>query len=248
VILDNALSDVEIKEIKSDLDKLNRKFGKEKKHTVHKMFFESSMATVRLIDTNITSDFAEFVISDIPGYDRSGTSLCAHVFHNSAYSIHPGSKGQASNYHTDDPLQNVVLPIGYKLPESVRLPVLAMTYMIWLSDCLEESNGPTKIIPGSHRFGRACSLKVIEDEKLVPVFAVGKAGTAVLINSQVWHSGSANTSLVARDTLQISWGRRIIGHKYGTIMDYKMPQSVIKNIKSEKLKQRLGYLPNGAYS
>jgi len=43
----------------------------------------------------------------------------------------------------------------------------------------------------------------------------GKKGTAVLINSNIWYRGCENTSDIARETLQITYARRIIGHKHG---------------------------------
>lgn len=126
------------------------------------------------------------------------------------------------------------------LPVAIKLPVLAVTYMIWLSDCLEPANGPTYIVPSSHRWGKV--VEPILAEKLgLP--ACGKAGTAVLVNCQTWHRGCENTSNVARETLQLTYALRIIGHKFGSIMNYQMPEHVLKG-----RRERFGFLEGGAYS
>lgn len=122
--------------------------------------------------------------------------------------------------------------------------MLACTWMCWLSDCDDPSNGPTWVVPGSHRFGRPVDSELAEK---LAIPACGKAGTCVLINNQVWHRGSANTSDIPRDTLQLTFARRIIGHKHKTIMNYLMPTHVYAN-KSDKIKERLGWLQGGAYS
>lgn len=193
------------------------------------------------------SELAERVIADVPGYAdaRACNSLCAHVFHATAFSIPPGGRGQATGWHTDDPLHNVCLPKGYRLPDSVHLPVLACTYMIWLSNVPDVAHGPTHVVPGSHRWGRPCAEDAVPIHDVVA--ATGPPGTAVLINSQTWHRGAANLSTVPRDTLQLSWGRRLVGHKYQGIMNYVMPEHVYRHA-SETLKRRLGFLPKGAYS
>jgi ectoine hydroxylase-related dioxygenase (phytanoyl-CoA dioxygenase family) len=167
-----------------------------------------------------------------------------HLIHNNAFSVPPNGRGQAPSWHTDDPLQQVIIPDGKVLPDWVKLPCLVATYMIWLSDCTTVENGPTHIVPGSHRFGKNINYEFAE-EHAIP--ACGKAGTAVLVNSQTWHRGCANTSKNARDTLQLTFGRRIIGHKHKTIMNYKMPDHVFRD-QNEKTLKRLGFLQGGAYS
>lgn len=256
VILDNALNPEIIDELKSDLHNINNKHQhlksekdkkkdqKGKRHDVYKCFFENSKATVDIIENSKLTDFAQYVIGDVPGLREGSNSLAAHVIHNNAFIVPPGGRGQAPSWHVDDPLQQVIIPNGYILPPCIRLPVLVCTYMIWLSDCDTPENGPTYVVPGSHRFGRPVNSSEA-DKKGIPM--CGKAGTAVLINANVWHRGCENKSSVSRETLQITFGRRIIGHKHKTIMDYKMPEHVYKG-RSDKLKERMGFLQGGAYS
>lgn len=228
----------------SKSEKNKKKDEKGKRHDVYKCFFENSRATVDIIENSKLTDFAQYVISDVPGLREGSNSLTANVIHNNAFIVPPGGRGQAPSWHVDDPLQQVIIPNNYSLPPNIRLPVLVCTYMIWLSDCDTPENGPTYVVPGSHRFGRQVN-PTEADRKGIPM--CGKAGTAVLINSNVWHRGCENKSSISRETLQITFGRRIIGHKHKTIMDYQMPSHVYQG-RSDKLKERMGYLQGGAYS
>ena len=256
IILDNALQPDILNKLKNDLlnvhnnfqsskpEKAKKKDQKGNRHDVYKCFFENSPATVDVIENSKLTDFAQYVIADVPGLREGSNSLTAHVIHNNAFIVPPGGRGQAPSWHVDDPLQQIIVPNGYSLPPNIRLPVLVCTYMIWLSDCVTPENGPTFVVPGSHRFGRTINLDEA-NRKGIPM--CGKAGTAVLINSNVWHRGSENKSSVPRETLQITFGRRIIGHKHKTIMDYQMPSHVYEG-RSDILKQRMGFLQGGAYS
>ncbi len=256
VILDDAIPAEQLIKLKNELQichethqqkksqKNIKKDEKGNRHDVYKLFFENSPTTVDIIENSKLADFAQYVIGDVPDSWPNNTSLTAHVIHNNAFIVPPGGRGQAPSWHVDDPLQQVIVPPNYTLPPYIRLPVLSGTYMIWLSDCDTPDNGPTYVVPGSHRFGRLINPK--EADRLgVPL--CGKAGTAIFINSNVWHRGCENKSNVPRETLQISWARRIIGHKFGTIMNYQMPSHVLEG-RSEIAKKRLGFLQGGAYS
>lgn len=256
IILENALTSKMIADLRNDLDNANtqfkmcqsskdaKKYEKDIRHKVHKCFFENSRATVDLIENSKLTDFAQYVIGDVPGARPNGNSLTAHVIHNNAFIVPPGGRGQAPSWHVDDPLQQIIIPNNYVLPPYIRLPVLNASYMIWLSDCDTPDKGPTYIVPGSHRYGRPIN-NVEAERKGIPT--CGKAGTAVLVNANVWHRGCANTSNVPRETLQITFARRIIGHKFKSIMNYQMPSHVLEG-RSDTLKQRLGFLEGGAYS
>ena len=246
IILNGALDSDVISGLKSDLKNAEKKLTYKKttsdRHNVHKCFFENSPKTVDLIESSILVDFAQYLIADVPG--ARGNTLSAHLIHNNAFSVPPGGRGQAPTFHTDDCLQNVIIPDGKKLPDWIKLPVMVVTWMCWLSDCSDPANGPTWVVPGSHRFGRTVD-SFLAEQMAIP--ACGKAGTCVLINNQIWHRGSSNTSDIPRDTLQLTFARRIIGHKHKTIMNYNMPTHVYLN-KSDKVKERFGFLQGGAYS
>jgi ectoine hydroxylase-related dioxygenase (phytanoyl-CoA dioxygenase family) len=214
------------------------------RHVVHKRFFERSSVTVDLIENSKLTSFAQFVIGDVPVSRPGGNSLQAHVIHNNAYSVPPGGRGQAPSWHVDDPMQQIIIEEGSELPSNVRLPILATTCMLWLSDCTTVENGPTHIVPGSHRLGKVVDPELAE-RRGIPM--CGSTGTAIFINPNVWHRGCQNISNVPRDTFQITYARRIIGHKFGSIMNYVMPENVLKK-RNQKTKERMGFLEGGAYS
>lgn len=256
VILDNALSSEQIHKLKNELyevhntcqhgksEKDRKKNEKGKRHDVYKCFFEHSPTTVDIVENSRLTDFAQYVIADVPGAREGSNSLSAHLIHNNAFIVPPGGRGQAPSWHVDDPLQQVIIPPQYTLPPYIRLPVLVCTYMIWLSDCDTPEHGPTYVVPGSHRFGQSIYPLKAEKEG-VPM--CGKMGTAVLINANVWHRGCENKSSVPRETLQLTFARRIVGHKHKTIMDYNMPPHVYQG-RSDQLRERMGFLQGGAYS
>jgi ectoine hydroxylase-related dioxygenase (phytanoyl-CoA dioxygenase family) len=221
-----------------------KKDEKGRRHDVFRCFFENSPATVDVIENSKLTEFAQYVIGDVPGARPDGNSLTAHVIHNNAFIVPPGGRGQAPSWHVDDPLQQIIIPNNYSLPPCIRLPVLVCTYMIWLSNCETTENGPTYVVPRSHRFGRPVNSEEAH-KKGIPM--CGKSGTAVLINANTWHRGCENTSNIPRETLQITFGRRMIGHKHKTIMNYHMPEHVYEN-RSDALKEKMGFLQGGAYS
>jgi ectoine hydroxylase-related dioxygenase (phytanoyl-CoA dioxygenase family) len=251
IIINNAINKQDRDIIKADLQKENIKNNKNNKnnkkydatkHVVNKCFFENSKKTVELVESSILYDFAQYLIADVPG--NRGNTLKAHLIHNNAFTVPPNGRGQAASFHTDDCLQNVIIPEGKKLPDWIKLPVMLVTWMCWLSDCDTPNKGPTYVVPGSHRFGRIVDRELAEQ---LAIPACGKAGTCVLINNQLWHRGCQNTSDVPRETLQLTFARRIIGHKHKSIMNYNMPKHVYEN-KKEETKERLGFLQGGAYS
>jgi ectoine hydroxylase-related dioxygenase (phytanoyl-CoA dioxygenase family) len=256
--IDNSISPEIINDLKQDLYKAENNGAGQKrsgkaskkgsndlvKHNMHKCFFENSPTTVDLIESSKLTDFAQYLIRDVPTEYAKGNSLQAHLIHNNAYSVPPDGRGQAPGWHVDDPLQQVIIPEGFNLPSFVKLPVLLVTYMIWLTDCETPENGPTFVVPGSHRSGTMIDKEQAEKDG-IPM--CGKAGTAVLVNCNLWHRGCKNSSKVPRETLQLTFGRRIIGHKFKTIMNYNMPPHVTKN-RNEETREKLGFQQGGAYS
>lgn len=251
IIIDNALPPEVVRGVRADLVRMNSSVRSESpiRHVMHKCFFSDSVTTVKIVENSLISDFAQYVIRGGPEIaGKQDGSLQMHLIHNNAFTVPAGGRGQAPSWHTDDPMQQIILPKDVELPSYVKLPVLVATYMIWLSDCSTPANGPTHVVPGSHRFGR--NIETDEDREFAEKHAFpacGKAGTAVLVNSQLWHRGAENTSDMPRDTLQLTFGRRIISHMFGSIMDYSFPKHVFTKL-SAKGKKLFGYLKGGAYS
>jgi ectoine hydroxylase-related dioxygenase (phytanoyl-CoA dioxygenase family) len=81
---------------------------------------------------------------------------------------------------------------------------------VWLIDDFTPDNGATRVVPGSHRWGNrpqdvlADPMAPHPDEVLV----LGPAGSVVIMNSHVWHGGTANRTSTPRMAMHAFFCRR----------------------------------------
>jgi ectoine hydroxylase-related dioxygenase (phytanoyl-CoA dioxygenase family) len=194
--------------------------------------FERSEANLSLFDMDPMAAFAEMLIA--PN---------CHVIHNNSFLTRPG--GGITSWHQDDASHYIVT--HGEPPKNVRLPVLFFTANYYLTDVTERAHGGTEVIPGSHLYGGSPPT-VIEgtpyEASVVP--CLGKAGSVVLFNNQVWHRGGPNQSDRVRYITQVTYGRRIINPMFYPFMNYTMPEHVHKAA-SPRLRRLLGFLEHGAY-
>lgn len=220
--------------LKDDLDRALVENSEEGSGIIqlHHRMFEVSPANISLFDLEPIVTFAETLI---------GTAT--HVIHNNSFRV-PLGKG-ITTWHQDDPPHFLVLE--GEPPKNIRLPVLLFTANYYLTDVPETRFGPTQVIPGSHLFGDS-PPPIIEgtpwEDKVVS--CCGPAGSVVMFNNQVWHRGGPNESDRVRYMTQVSYARRLVGHKYAPFMNYQMPEHVYRDA-SPRLKRLLGFLPSGAY-
>ena len=194
--------------------------------------FEVSPANLRLFDLDPIAKFAETLI----------TTPDVHVIHNNSFITKRG--GGISKWHQDDPPHYLVT--DGNPPANVRLPVLFFTANYYLTDVTERAIGGTEVVPGSHLFGKPVPQEFppeLED-KVDP--CLGKAGSVVMFNNQVWHRGGPNQSDHVRYITQVTYGRRMINPMYYPFMNYVMPEHVYKDA-SPRLKRLLGFLNHGPY-
>jgi len=194
--------------------------------------FETSPANLRLFDLEPIVSLAEALVA--PN---------CHVIHNNSFQSPNG--GGIDSWHQDDAPHYLVTE--GEPPKNVRLPVLFFTANYYLTDVTEIKHGGTEVIAGSHLFG-APTPKVMEGTQWADqvTYNLGGAGSVVLFNNQVWHRGGPNTSDRTRYITQVTYGRRMIGHKYYPFMNYQMPEHVYKDA-NPRLKRLLGFLEHGAY-
>ena len=81
---------------------------------------------------------------------------------------------------------------------------------IWLLDDFTADNGATRVVPGSHRSGRApgdamSDVRAAHPEELL---LLAPAGTVVVFNSHLWHGGTVNRSPAPRRALHSYFTRR----------------------------------------
>jgi ectoine hydroxylase-related dioxygenase (phytanoyl-CoA dioxygenase family) len=232
LVMENVLNSDLVAELKDDLDKA---LGTENTGGMielqHRMF-ETSRANLCLFDLEPVVSFAEALIDG-----------ACHVIHNNSFRVREG-KGIVT-WHQDDASHYIVT--HGEPPTNVRLPVLLFTANYYLTDVPEREYGPTEVIPKSHLFGGS-PPPVIEGTKWEPLVdpCVGSAGTVVLFNNQVWHRGGPNQTDRVRYMTQVSYARRLVGHKYYPFMNYVMPEHVYADA-NPRLKRLLGFLPTGPY-
>ena len=70
---------------------------------------------------------------------------------------------------------------------------------VWMIDDFAKDNGPTRVVPGSHRWGVHPSADLVGGEPRDPnapvegeVRVTGSAGSCIVYNAHLWHSGTQN--------------------------------------------------------
>ncbi|MEH1950360.1 MAG: phytanoyl-CoA dioxygenase family protein [Nostoc sp.] len=253
LVIDNVLTPEECELLKNDLDETLKKIEGENYHESKKMMmkrmFEHSKQNLNLFALEPIVTFAEHLIGGANGIGHSiqdgvPNANIIHVIHNNSFKIPPNTDGLAKNAWHQDDTPHVISLDGEPLT-NIRLNVLAFTVNYYLTDVVSERNGPTQVIPGSHLFGKFCNGDISGYEDRV-YNCLGAMGSAVCFNNQVWHRGSRNSSSITRYITQITYAKRLVGHKYEPFMNYQMPSHCYEEA-DQRLKQLLGFLPNGAY-
>ena len=233
LVLPEILPKALIAELKADLDTaLGDRSYEGQVIELHHRMFETSPANLSLFDMEPIVSLAEALI------DRN-----CHVIHNNSFRNRRGMG--ITTWHQDDAAHYIVTE--GEPPTNVHLPVLLFTANYYLTDVEDVVYGPTEVIPRSHLFGATPPPSMVGtkwEDRVVP--CLGKAGTVVLFNNQVWHRGGPNQTDRVRYITQVSYARRLVGHKYYPFMNYQMPPHCYENA-DPRLKRLLGFLPSGAY-
>jgi ectoine hydroxylase-related dioxygenase (phytanoyl-CoA dioxygenase family) len=141
-----------------------------------------------------------------------------HVIANTAWRNPPDFAGGL--WHTDAG-PHVPRPEGVPWDDRVPYPVFVVATHFLLEDCRVQ-DGPTEVVPGSHRSGRMVPYDRLKEGSLSyegngPVQLEGAAGDVLLFVSDVWHRGSAATpDGRGRFFLQVHYGRRDIAQRIRT--------------------------------
>lgn len=236
LVLQDVLTPEMCAAMRDDLDKALKENHEDGEGIIqlHHRMFEVSPTNLSLFDLEPIVTFAEKLIAET-----------THVIHNNSFKVYPGPGKGITTWHQDDSPHFLVTE--GEAPKNIKLPVLLFTANYYLTDVETPEYGPTQLIPGSHLYGKRCPT-VIEGTQWEDktVYGCGKAGSVVMFNNQVWHRGAPNLSDRVRYITQVSYARRLVGHKYSPFMNYQMPEHVWANA-NPHLKRLLGFLPNGAY-
>jgi ectoine hydroxylase-related dioxygenase (phytanoyl-CoA dioxygenase family) len=105
--------------------------------------------------------------------------------------------------------------------DRIPYPVFAVGAHVYLQECTVD-DGPTAIVPGSHRSGRLAPFDRMYDPDLTydgrpPAVIEAEAGDVVLFVSDVWHRGSpATADGRGRYFMQVHYGRRDLAQRLRT--------------------------------
>jgi ectoine hydroxylase-related dioxygenase (phytanoyl-CoA dioxygenase family) len=142
-----------------------------------------------------------------------------HVIANTAWRNPPDFKG--GPWHCDAG-PHVPRPEGVEWDDRVPYPVFAVATHVMLQDCARR-DGPTAVVPGSHRSGRIAPFVTDEDvsyDGRPPVILELQAGDVALFVSDAWHRGlPAREDGRGRYFLQVHYGRRDIAQRIRTTAD-----------------------------
>lgn len=86
----------------------------------------------------------------------------------------------------------------------------AVCNSLWMLDDFTPDNGATRVVPGSHTWGRPPQSEMSEprDRHREEVLITGPAGTVVVYNAHLWHGGTANRTERHRRALHSFYVRR----------------------------------------
>jgi hypothetical protein len=138
-----------------------------------------------------------------------------HVIANTAWRNPAGFEG--GPWHCDAG-PHVPRPEGVDWDDRIPYPVFAVAAHVYLDDCTR-ADGPTAVVPGSHRSGRLAPFDRMQSEDLSydgrpPAVFETLAGDVVLFVSDAWHRGfPAGPGGRGRYFLQVHYGRRDIAQR-----------------------------------
>lgn len=122
----------------------------------------------------------------------------------------PEFKLSSLNYRAAKPHSDWVQPLHCDTGALPDERGFSVCNVIWLLDDFTPENGPTRIVPGSHRFGRLPQDVLADPAAHHPdeILITGKAGTVVVMNAHAWHGGTANRTDRERRALHSFYCRR----------------------------------------
>lgn len=162
---------------------------------------------------------------DRPGiidFAQAALGADCHVIGMTAWRCHPGFRGE--------PLHVDYLPLQWTagaLPDAVRIPPFIVTVHYYLSN-VPADLAPTCLVPGSHRAGRPPQPGEHAWMGQEPLTALARAGDVLAFRSDVWHSGSDNTTRDAvRYLLQVHYARREMARHYSPFLSWRYDPAVL---------------------
>jgi ectoine hydroxylase-related dioxygenase (phytanoyl-CoA dioxygenase family) len=182
-LLPSVFAPVLVEEMKSEIEEVfgafpPERFREDKQEYRYEMFNRSAACQRAIGDPRILE-----VVEPLLGED-------CHVIANTAWKNPPEFEG--GPWHCDAG-PHIPRPVGVEWDDRIPYPVFAIAAHLMLADCAL-ADGPTAVVPGSHRSGRLAPFDQMWDPDLTydgrppRVFEV-EAGDVVLFVSDAWHRG-----------------------------------------------------------
>jgi ectoine hydroxylase-related dioxygenase (phytanoyl-CoA dioxygenase family) len=211
VIIPDVFSPADVAEMRAEVDRLQEIEGQYGGHEVH-----IEPGAMRLSN----------LFNKSPAFDRclrcAPTLAAAHRLMGEirVYSLNARNPAKGSGQQ----------PLHSDAPRAYPQDWRVVNTMVMLDD-MTEDNGPTRLVPGSHKLvpinvpdinmNEMTRMEFTsEEEAIVPkdpqaphpreIHVTGKAGSIAVINGRIWHGGTRNESGALRRVLHLAIGRRDI--------------------------------------
>lgn len=250
--LHGVLSPVEIAEIARDVDRVFAEIPPDDRpaaarHPEHDMFRYEMLNRSGPCQRAAAHPRILEAIEPLLGED-------CHVIANTMWRNPPGLPGsdRGEVWHIDAG-PHVPRPPDSPWPDEIPYPVFAIGCHILLEDSRIE-DGPTGVIPGSHRSGQHPPFDRLLDADLdldgqgcVPL--LGRAGDVVLFASDVWHRRMpTREGERGRSFLQVHYARRDIAQRLRTTNQaHQTSPEAIERANSPRARTLAGLHPPGFY-
>jgi len=116
----------------------------------------------------------------------------------------PDFKLSSLNIRSANPHNGLAQPLhvdGGALPDALGYSVCNS---VWMLDDFTAHNGALRVVPGSHRWGRAPEPGAKPGGEML---VTGKAGDVVVMNAHLWHGGSENFTAHQRRAMHVYYTR-----------------------------------------
>ena len=122
----------------------------------------------------------------------------------------PDIKLSSLNARSADPLSDEGQPLHVDMGAVPDARGFWVCNTVWLLDDFTADNGATRMIPGSHKWGTRPQDVLADPMATHPdeVLLIGRAGSVAVMNSHLWHGGTANRSARPRLAMHAFYCRR----------------------------------------
>ena len=126
------------------------------------------------------------------------------------YVLGPQVKLSSLNARSADPNGDVPQPLHVDMSAIPDEQGYWVCNSVWMLDDFTPENGATRVIPGSHKWGRR-PQDVLENP-LAPhpkeILVLGSTGSIAVMNAHAWHGGTANRTPAPRLAMHAFYCRR----------------------------------------